>query len=185
MGISFFETPSSCANLLHISKYTRKVVQPMGRLSKHSKCLDGGRTSFHFFFVPNMFPSSSQWVPIRLPICSLGSQCISLGCSQSHMFCPKSSLSHTYIAGPKGSVALHSLQNLLLWGASIVSTFFNCHGPMKLAQCKKQKVGLVRHPKLINMKHNKYPQKQGRSAYRCLFGTSVSHKNQYTMEHAG
>ncbi len=57
---------------------------PMGRLSMHSKCLDF--LSFKFFFgagwggggkifsfVPNMFPSSSQWVPIRFPKCSVGS----------------------------------------------------------------------------------------------------------------
>ncbi len=32
--------------------------------------------------VPNMFPSSSQWVIIRFRICSLGSQCVPQGCSQ-------------------------------------------------------------------------------------------------------
>jgi hypothetical protein len=47
--------------------------KPMGRLSLHSKCLDffsfkfwmggGGGFFFPFSFVPNMFPSSSQWVP--------------------------------------------------------------------------------------------------------------------------
>ncbi len=35
-----------------------------------------GEDFFHFSFVPYMFPSSSQWVPIRFPICSLGSQCV-------------------------------------------------------------------------------------------------------------
>ncbi len=38
---------------------------------------------FHFSFV---FPTCSlqipKWVPIRLPICSLGSQCVPQGCSQ-------------------------------------------------------------------------------------------------------
>jgi hypothetical protein len=46
-------------------------MQPMGRLSLHSKCIDffsfkflvGRRIFFQFSFVPNMFPSSSQWVP--------------------------------------------------------------------------------------------------------------------------
>jgi hypothetical protein len=55
----------------------KNFMQPMGRLSMHSKCLDffpfrfwggeggargGGRDFFHFAFVPNMFPSSSQCV---------------------------------------------------------------------------------------------------------------------------
>jgi len=35
-----------------------------------------------FVFVPNMFPSSSQWVPIRFPICSPCFQCVPQGCSQ-------------------------------------------------------------------------------------------------------
>jgi hypothetical protein len=34
----------------------RNFMQPMGRLSMHSKNLDGGRIFFHFLFVPNMFP---------------------------------------------------------------------------------------------------------------------------------
>jgi hypothetical protein len=29
-----------------------------------------GEDSFHYSFVPNMFPSSSQWEPIRFPMCS-------------------------------------------------------------------------------------------------------------------
>jgi hypothetical protein len=48
-------------------------MQPMGRLSMHSKCLDffsfefwvgvRGKDFFHFSFVPNMFLSSSQCIP--------------------------------------------------------------------------------------------------------------------------
>jgi hypothetical protein len=53
-------------------------MQPMARLSMHSTCLD-------FSFVLNMFPSSSQWVPIRFSICSLGSLCVPQGCSQQHL----------------------------------------------------------------------------------------------------
>jgi hypothetical protein len=60
----------------------KNFMQPMGRLSMHSKCLAfyffnfgfGGRGGFFLFsFVPNMFPSSSQWVPNmfpRFPMCS-------------------------------------------------------------------------------------------------------------------
>jgi hypothetical protein len=56
----------------------RNFMQPMGRLRMHSKCLDfffplsfgvGRQDFFHFSFVPNMFLSSSQWVPIRFLRC--------------------------------------------------------------------------------------------------------------------
>jgi hypothetical protein len=54
----------------------RNFMQPMGRLSMHSKCLDffsfkfwvgGGRIFFHFSFVPFKFSMGSQWVPICSP----------------------------------------------------------------------------------------------------------------------
>jgi hypothetical protein len=37
---------------------------------KNEKKENKGRIFFHFSFVPNMFPSSSQWVPIKFPMCS-------------------------------------------------------------------------------------------------------------------
>jgi hypothetical protein len=49
----------------------RTFMQPMGRPSMHSKCLDlfsfkfwvgEGEDFSHFFFVPNMFSASSQYV---------------------------------------------------------------------------------------------------------------------------
>jgi hypothetical protein len=60
----------------------RNFMQPMGRLSMHSKCLvffllsfgwvvgwvsggGGAEEFFHFSSVPNMFPSSFQCVPNR------------------------------------------------------------------------------------------------------------------------
>jgi hypothetical protein len=39
--------------------------------------------------------------------------------------------------------------------------FFFCDRPIKLAHCNKKKVGVVRHPQLISMKQNKYPQLNG------------------------
>jgi hypothetical protein len=122
----------------------------MGRLSMHSKCLD----FFPFFFVPNMFPSSFQWIPIRFSICSLGSQCVPNSASlSSHMFCTKSSPpSHLYRwAEGGGTLSLHRIFYFL--GAFIVSTFIfwqwaNHIG--SLQKKKKKKVGLVRHPQLIN-----------------------------------
>jgi hypothetical protein len=63
---------------------------------------------------------------------------------------------HTYLGEPKGEALHLSIVSSIL-GTSMVSTFF-CDGPIKLAHCKKTKVGLVRHPQLINMKKNNYPQ---------------------------
>ncbi len=59
----------------------RNFMQPMGRLSMHSKCLDffvlklfgagaGWGRIFINSFVPDMFPSSSQRVPIKFLMCS-------------------------------------------------------------------------------------------------------------------
>ncbi len=81
----------------------RNFMQPMGRLSMHSKCLDffsfnlGGRgweDFFHFSFVLSMFPSSSQYV-LQVPnVFPKGVPNITL--LESHRFCPKSSPSHRY-----------------------------------------------------------------------------------------
>jgi hypothetical protein len=42
----------------------------------------GGEMIFSFLLCSQMFLSSSQWIPIRFPICSLGSWCVPQGCSQ-------------------------------------------------------------------------------------------------------
>ncbi len=134
----------------------RNFMQLMGRLSMHSKCLDFfpfkfwvgvGEDFFHFSFVPNKFPSSSQWVPIRFPICSQGSQCVPNSTSfESHMFCPKSSPSHLYRWAKGGGIS--SFHRIFYFGGSLHSfNFCFCYGPIKLAHCKKE-VGHVRHPQL-------------------------------------
>jgi hypothetical protein len=56
-------------------------------------------------------------------------------------------------------VVLHRIY--YFWGAFIVSNFFFAIGQSNWLIAKKKrkrKVGLVRHPQLINMKLNKYPQ---------------------------
>jgi hypothetical protein len=53
----------------------RKFMQPMGRLSMHSTCLDffsfkfwvGGEDFFHLCFVPFKSPMCSQYVPNMFP----------------------------------------------------------------------------------------------------------------------
>ncbi len=148
----------------------RNFMQPMGRLNMRSKCLDFfsfkfwvgvGEGFFHFSFVPNMFPSSSQWVLIRFSICSLGSQCVPQGCSQYHliycqMFCPKSSPSHLYRwAKGGGTPSFHRI--FYFGGASIVSTLF-LGWANQIGSLKKKKVGLVRYLQLIITNPNKYHQ---------------------------
>jgi hypothetical protein len=57
--------------MVTISFGNRNFMQPVGRLSMHSNFGRGGRggggvgpRNFSIFsFVPNMFPSSSKWVP--------------------------------------------------------------------------------------------------------------------------
>jgi hypothetical protein len=125
----------------------RIFMQPMGRLSMHSKCLDfflsggggaGGRG--RIFSFTNMFP-----------IRSLGSPCVPQGCSQYHLalipyLLPQSPPLLTYIGGPKGE-ALHLSMESSILGSLASFNFFWGHGPIKLAHCqKKKKVGLVRHP---------------------------------------
>ncbi len=103
----------------------RNFMQPMGRLG-----LGGRGGFFSFFFVPNMFFTSSQWVPIRFSLCSLGSQCVSQVCSQQHLalilyVLPKVlPFSPIYLA----QRVRHSIfmQKLQFWGASIVLTLFFC-----------------------------------------------------------
>ncbi len=76
--------------------HQKKIGEQVKREKMKEKKEEMGRKRIKggfFFFVPNMFPSSSQWVPIKFPICS---PCVPQGCSQSHIFCPKSSLSHLY-----------------------------------------------------------------------------------------
>jgi hypothetical protein len=125
----------------------RNFMQLMGRLSMHSKCLDFfpfkfwvgvGEDFFHFSFVPNKFPSSSQWVPIRFPICSQGSQCVPNSTSfESHMFCPKSSPSHLYRWAKGGGIP--SLHRIFYVGkASTISTFDFAMGQSNWLIAKKK-----------------------------------------------
>jgi hypothetical protein len=60
----------------------------------------------------------------------------------------------------QGGEALHlSIESFILGSLCSFNILFFCDGPIKLAHIKKKKrVELVRHPQLINMKQNKYPQ---------------------------
>jgi hypothetical protein len=123
----------------------------MGRLNMHSKYLDfvlflkvlgGGQgEDFFFFFIFPLFP-------FKFPMCS----------PRVFPIAPRFSpvwFAHS-LGGPKGEgtpafhrifyfESLHSFNLFLQWANQI--------GSLQ----KKKKVGLVRHPQLINMKQNKYP----------------------------
>jgi hypothetical protein len=86
--------------------------------------LGGKRIFKNFPLFPNMFPSSSKWVPIRFPICSprvfpIAPHFNPMGFAQSPPLL-------TYIGGPKGEAlhlsiessilgSLHSFNFLLQW----------------------------------------------------------------------
>jgi hypothetical protein len=86
----------------------RNFMQPMGRLSMHSKCLDfiflsfkgGGRIFFNF----PLFPTCSLQVPIRFPMCS--PRVFPIAPHFNPICFAQSSPLLTYIGGPKGE-ALH------------------------------------------------------------------------------
>ncbi len=58
---------------------------------------------------------------------------------------------------PRGEALHLSIKSSILGSLYSFNIFFR-NGPIKLAYCQKEKVELVRHPQLINMKQNKYPQ---------------------------
>ncbi len=120
----------------------------------HSKCLDfflfkfwaealGGGDFFHFSFVPSMLPSSSQWVPVRFPMCS--PRVLPIAPLIPYDL-PKSPPHLTYIGQPKGEELNLSIDSSILGNLHSFNIF--CNGPIKLAHCKKEKekVELVRHP---------------------------------------
>jgi hypothetical protein len=114
----------------------RNFMQPMGRLSMHSKCLGffsfkfwvGEEDFFSFFLcslqVPNEFSICSQRVfsiaPLFNPICFAHSPPLL-----------------TYISGPKRKALYLCIESSIL-GRKHSFNFFG-HGPIKLACCKKQK----------------------------------------------
>ncbi len=116
----------------------RNFMQPMGRLSMHSKCLD----CFHFPFVPNMFPMGSHQVPkmfrrllIRSPrVFPITPRFNPIYFAQSPPFL-------TFIAGPKGEALHRSIESSIL-GSLHSFNFFFVMGPIKLAHCDKRKLDL-------------------------------------------
>ncbi len=105
----------------------RNFMQPRGRLSMHSKCLvffspfklwvrgRGRGDFFQFSFVPNMFPSSSQWVFIMFPtfpMCS--SKMFPIARPLNPICFAQSPPLLTYICGPNGEPLHLSIKSSIL-----------------------------------------------------------------------
>jgi hypothetical protein len=144
-------------------------MQPMGRLSMHSKCLDffsfkfWGGGSFFFFL---LFPSSSLHVPNGVhhvpkmfymsPMCS--PKVFPITPRFNPICFAQSPPLLTYIGGPKGVAP--SFHRIFYFGEPPQFQLFFAMGQSNclIAPKKKKKtVGLVRHPQLINMKQDTYP----------------------------
>ncbi len=123
-----------------------------------TKCLDfvvvkffeGGAVwerIFSFFLCSDMFLSSSHQVPNVFliaphfnPICFAQSPPLL-----------------TYIGGPKGEALHLSIESSILGGVHSFNFLLMGQSNWLIGK-KREKVGLVRHPQLFNMKQNKYPQ---------------------------
>jgi hypothetical protein len=125
----------------------------------------GSRIFFHFSFVPNMFPRFPMCSPSVFPIAPhFNPTCF----AQSPPLL-------TYIGGPKGEALHLSIESSVL--GSLGSFNFFSRWANQIGWLQKKKVGLVRHPQLINMKQNKYPQLLRRRLQYICFGMIWSSKN--------
>ncbi len=108
----------------------------------------GGRT----FFIYVLFPSSPQCVPNMFPICS--PRVFSIAPRFNPMCFAQSPPLLTYIGGPKGEALDFCLESSILGSLHSFNSFWTWANQIGSLQ-KKEKVGLMRHPQLINMKQNK------------------------------
>jgi len=81
----------------------------------------------------------------------------------------------TYIGGPKGEALHLSIESFVLGSLGSFNSFLRWAN--QIGWLQKKKVGLVRHPQLINMKQNKYPQLLRRILQYICFGMIWSSKN--------
>ncbi len=138
-------------------------MQPMGRLSMYSKCLDFLSFKFwmrvRFFFIFPLLPTCSFQVLnmfLRFPMCSprvfpIAPRFNPISFAQSPPLC-------TYIAGPKEKTLHLSIEFYILGRLRSFNFYLQWANQISSTQKKREKVGLVRHTRLINMKQNKYPQ---------------------------
>jgi len=101
-----------------------------------------------FFFFP-LFPSCPFHVPNGFAMCS--PRVFPIAPHFNPICLAQSPPLLIYIAGPKGEVLHLSIESSIL-GSLLVSSFSWLN---QLAHCVKTKVGLVKHPQLINMKQNR------------------------------
>jgi hypothetical protein len=131
-------------------------MQPMGRLIRHSNCLDLGRKGGGIFFIFLLFSTCSLQVPNGF------SKLFPIAPRFNPIRFARSLPLLTSTGGPKGEALHLSLESSILGSLhsfNIIFQWANQIGslpPQK--KKKKKKVELVRHPQLINLKQNKYPQ---------------------------
>ncbi len=89
--------------------------------------MKGGEDFFHFSFVPNIFPSSSQWVPNAFPIAP-----------RFHPICfAQSPPLLTYIGGPKGKALYLFTESFILGNLHNFNFFFIAMGQSNWLVAKK------------------------------------------------
>jgi len=129
-----------------------------------TKCLDffvvkflrgGGGVWERIFFIFPLFLTCSFQVPIRFPMCS--PRVFPIAPHFNPICFAQSPPLLTYIGGLKGE-ALHLSKESSILGGLHRFNFLLMGQSNWLIGKKKEKVGLVRHPQLYNMKWNKYPQ---------------------------
>ncbi len=127
-----------------------------------------GGIFFSFFLcsqhVPFMFP--------RFPMCS--SRVFPIAPCLNPICFAQSPPILTYIGGPKGEAHHLSIKSFILGG--LCSFNFFVWWANQISWLQKKKFGLVRHPQLINMKQNKYPQLLRRRLQYICFGMIWSSK---------
>jgi hypothetical protein len=101
------------------------------------RCLEGIWGDFFFIsFVPNMFPSGSQWVLIKFPTCF--TRVFPIAPRFNPLCFAQSPPLLTYISGPKGMAPHLSIESSILGSLHGFNFFFH-DGPIKLAHSKKKK----------------------------------------------
>jgi hypothetical protein len=130
------------------SSGNKNFMQPIGRLSMHSKCLDfwvwGGRT----FFISPLFPTCSLQVPNKFTRFSTCSPRVFPITPRINPICfAQSPPLLTYIAWPKEKSLHLSIESSIL--RSFRSVNFFLQWANQISSLLKNKIGLVKHPQHI------------------------------------
>ncbi len=122
-------------------------IQPMVRLSMHSKCFDFFLLSFGWvgedFFIFHLFPSVPNLFP-GFPMCS--PRVFPIAPHFNPIYFAQSPPLLTYIGGPKGEALHLSIESSILGSLHCFNFFFFVMGQSNWFIAKRNRVGLMRHP---------------------------------------